>query len=77
MFNPKALRASHALFGVKPYIIGVTGGSSTAGAVVGYNNTWANRYHCNLRALGFNTELRNGAQGTTPTVITSPCIRFL
>lgn len=61
----------------RKFVVGVTGGSSTAGGGIGILKTWPYLYVEQLKKLGFDVELRNAAQGTTSSSITAPCLAEL
>ena len=72
----RALGASltAAAIGGGNFVVGVTGGSSTAG-----RSSWPARLQAWLRGPAGITraEVRNAAQGTTSQLVTAPCIRAL
>ena len=67
-------RLTAAALSGAPFVVGVTGGSSTAG-----RNSWPAALQRWLRErLGLRAaEVRNAGQGTTSQLITAPCIRAL
>lgn len=67
-------RLTSALHGDRPFIIGVTGGSSTAG-----KSAWPALLEARLRKHlgGVRIITRNAAQGTTSQLVTAPCIQNL
>ena len=68
-------RLTAAVLDSGPFVVGVTGGSSTAG-----RHSWPAALQAWLRsdAVGAaNAEVRNAGQGTTSQLITAPCIRAL
>lgn len=73
---PRALGASMtaAAIGGGTFVVGVTGGSSTAG-----RSSWPARLQAWLRGPAgiARAEVRNAAQGTTSQLVTAPCIRAL
>ena len=67
-------RLTEAALSGSPYVVGVTGGSSTAG-----HNSWPTLLHAWLHnAVGVTgAVIRNAGQGTTSQLVTAPCIHAL
>ena len=77
VYTPVSLPTAYAHPQHAP-LIGITGGSSTAGgAAFPGSPSWTNVLRRNLRLMGLNATVRNAAQGATSSLATAPCIAAL